>query len=513
MPTAKAVLTRIFDRTMRIANLILLLFWMDWSHADSSRAASRFSSDKAPIETASWSAAGPRLIFVGDILLSRNVVKERNRLRVGPWWALDSLFRNADWTMGNLEGAVGASGDCPETPAGKSPDPCFAIPDSLIVDLKQAGFTALSLANNHAMDLGSKGRNRSIRALVANGMDPIGFGESPFYRNIGGHTVAFISLSLIAGKDGKRQQVPDAGLSRKFRMARNFADWIVVFAHWGTELQDWPDAGQIKAAHWLVEQGADLIMGAHPHVVQAPACVEGKPVFYSLGNHLFDQKYPQTRQGLIADCRLGPEGFTCRPRWTAASSQGYQPVLKEGPDSIGAPITCSTDVEARGRAGSLTLESRWSGDSVKHRWKQRWVGKVGGGGIGRSSWDSRASKLLSASPFTLRDKPGRDYLFSLENHFSSLDKEVAPRPYVYEITATGPIARWRGSALAWPLLDAAMLPGNVDGILCALHRRDSFLALDPGNAGTRMAAYRWNGFGFAMLSDTLHSQSCRAVLR
>ena len=88
---------------------------------------------------------------------------------------------------------------------------------------------------------------------------------------------------------------------------------------------------------------------------------------------------------------------------------------------------------------------------------------------------------------------------------------MAPRPYVYEITPTGPIARWRGSALAWPLRDAAMLPGNEDGILCALHRGDSFLALDPAHTGTRMAAYRWNGFGFAMLSDSLNSPACRAV--
>ena len=61
---------------------------------------------------------------------------------------------------------------------------------------------------------------------------------------------------------------------------------------------------QQQQARWLVEHGADLIVGHHPHVVQAPACVEGRPVFFSLGNHLFDQKYAETKDGLIADCSV-----------------------------------------------------------------------------------------------------------------------------------------------------------------------------------------------------------------
>lgn len=453
----------------------------------------------------------PRLIFVGDILLSRNVVKERNHSRVPLWRDMDTLFHRADWVMGNLEGAVGGAGECSGSSRGspleRRPDPCFAIPESLIVELKHAGFSALSLANNHGMDLGLEGRRRSIRALAAHGMDPVGYDESPIFRNIGGRTVAFICLSLVPGKDGKGQAIPDPGLARKFRMARNFADRTVAFVHWGSELQDWPDAGQIKAARWMVSHGADLILGAHPHVVQAPACVEGKPVFYSLGNHLFDQKYPQTRKGIIADCALGPGGFACRSRWTAAASGGFHPVLHGEADTAGVSPICPDTAdgalvdagEAQGEPRTLRLETRWSGDSVKYRWK------------GRASWESRAATLLSASQFVIREKTGREYLFSLEKHYSSLDKEVAPRPYVYEITATGPIARWRGSALAWPLLDAAILPGNRDGILCALHRGDSFLALDPGNAETRQSAYRWNGFGFAMITDSLYSTACKSV--
>jgi poly-gamma-glutamate synthesis protein (capsule biosynthesis protein) len=81
---------------------------------------------------------------------------------------------------------------------------------------------------------------------------------------------------------------------------------------------------------------------------------------------------------------------------------------------------------------------------------------------------------------------------------------------VYEVGPHGFIARWRGSALAWPLLDARLLPGQ-GGVLCALHRRDSFLMLTPDSKGTRVAAYRWNGFGFDGIADKGVVSGCRAL--
>jgi len=72
------------------------------------------------------------------------------------------------------------------------------------------------------------------------------------------------------------------------------------------------------------------------------------------------------------------------------------------------------------------------------------------------------------------------------------------------------LARWRGSALAWPLLDARPLPGSR-GVLCALPRRDSFLMLSPASKGARVAAYRWNGFGFDGIADEGAVAACRSL--
>src|SRR4051812_1045188 len=139
--------------------------------------------------------------------------------------------------------------------------PCFAIPESLIADLHNAGFSALGMANNHEMDLGERGKIRTQKSLRRNQLAALSFEDSPYFRTIHGHTVAFITLSLISGKDGKSQTIPSIELSQKLRLARNFSERTVIFIHWGTELQDWPNGEQIRAAHWLVGHGADLIIG------------------------------------------------------------------------------------------------------------------------------------------------------------------------------------------------------------------------------------------------------------
>jgi poly-gamma-glutamate synthesis protein (capsule biosynthesis protein) len=103
------------------------------------------------------------------------------------------------------------------------------------------------------------------------------------------------------------------------------------------------------------------------------------------------------------------------------------------------------------------------------------------------------------------------FLLSLERRASPIDSQREPRPYVYEVGPHGFLARWRGSALAWPLLDARLLPGS-SGVLCALHRRDSFLMLSPESKGKRVAAYRWNGFGFDGIVDEGIISACRDLL-
>jgi len=120
-------------------------------------------------------------------------------------------------------------------------------------------------------------------------------------------------------------------------------------------------------------------------------------------------------------------------------------------------------------------------------------------------WRSYPMPLVHISTAKLNGK--EEYLFALQNYYSTLDKETSIRPYVYAVDAQGMYAKWRGSALAFPLLDAYISPHNSQ-VLCALHRGDSYIALSKENTDTRIMAYQWNGFGFSGLDDSIACKYC-----
>jgi len=229
------------------------------------------------------------------------------RRRVSPWARFAQLFNDSQWVSGNLEGALGSPSACIA-----SAQPCFATPDSAVRLLRIAGFHGLTLENNHAGDLGSAGRERTHRLLQKESLAAIDFENSPFVAEAGDTKIAVISITLIPATDGRVQKIPSDQISEKLRKASQLADLVVVSIHWGVEYQRLPDAGQRAQARWLIQQGTDLIVGHHPHVVQPPECIDGHPVFFSLGNHVFDQTYPPTKEGLIADCRLAGRRLSCQ---------------------------------------------------------------------------------------------------------------------------------------------------------------------------------------------------------
>lgn len=117
---------------------------------------------------------------------------------------------------------------------------------------------------------------------------------------------------------------------------------------------------------------------------------------------------------------------------------------------------------------------------------------------GKKIWRSHPMALVSIEKGKFDGK--KEVLFTLENYYSSIDAGVHLRPYVYCADEMGLVARWRGSALAWPLLDA--FPSQEEKpLLCALHRGDSYISLDSTSKGTRVAVYRWNGFGFSGMEN------------
>jgi capsule synthesis protein PGA_cap len=431
-----------------------------------------------------------RLLFTGDILLSRQVEVEMQRTRASPWAGLDGVFHDADWVAGNFEGAIGPATEC----IVRGTAPCFAAPPTSAALLAAAGFSAVTIENNHAGDLGPAGRTHSREELRRSGILGLGFDRSPEFMHAGNLTIALIAVTTVVAADGHVQAIPSTTLAQKLRMARTLADLVIVSVHWGLELYDWPTPAQRQEAEWLIDNGADLIVGHHPHVVQAPECVHGHPVFFSLGNHVFDQKYRETKSGLIADCRVADGRLRCGALRTQTRSGSSFPVLAG--DEVAAISACTPEIHHPLSIDGVTLRGgAWSpADTTVGVSLEAWKS-------GKKQWATHRHDILSLQGGLTPVSPG-GLLLSLELHPSAMDRTIAPRPYVYAVGERGLIARWRGTSLAWPLIDAVV---DADGLLCALHRGDSFMQPDSTNTATRTGRYAWNGFGFSAAPAGLRS--------
>jgi poly-gamma-glutamate synthesis protein (capsule biosynthesis protein) len=445
----------------------------------------------APAFAAEGSA---RLMFTGDILLSRQVAEQIKSAGAFPWQDMAPVFKNADFLMGNFEGAVGSAADC--DPDDAKQHLCFAVDPSTAALMAKAGFTAASVENNHSQDLNVHGKLETISVLEKSGVAAVNFRQSPYFFNVNG-----IILGVVAFDD-TGDPVSPVILRRKLRLARNMSNLTVVFVHWGVELNNWISQKQQDRAQWLVANGADLVIGSHPHVPQPAQCMDGKPVYYSLGNHLFDQMFPETKKGLIADCAISSGTMRCGALRTKSGERSFSPE-PDGEDSAAEKALQSCPV-------SLHATPCIDGYCLRPAAGQKWTSSVHlsmeSALDGKSLWQSPEKKIFSAE--ILAEPDGSRRLFTLEDHFSPLDREHSPRPYVYAVKDNMLGAKWRGSALAWPLIDAKLLGDGADQFLCALHRGDSFLLPDPDTTKARTAIYKWNGFGFEGFEDAAKAAAC-----
>jgi poly-gamma-glutamate synthesis protein (capsule biosynthesis protein) len=404
-----------------------------------------------------------RLLFTGDIMLSRQVQTQYELRKRSPWVNLNELFAQTDWVGGNLEGAVGDSSQC------LSAKNCFATQATMLPILREAGLRSLTVENNHSGDVGGRGREATRLALQKAGLMSVSFDDSPQFIRLRNTTISLVAITLVPAADGEVQAIPSVEVIQKLRTARTLANLVIVSIHWGAELVDWPTDTERKQAEWLVDHGVDLVVGHHPHVVQAPECVHGKPVFFSLGNHVFDQKYLETKEGMIADCRLHAGHLICNAVRTRTEPGSYIPDLARNDlDSANTLAGCTPTQAPPLEIGGYEIRPEpWTPDGPAD-------------GIGLTSWKNGTLQwrtprrnLISLDAGRLAGTSADPLLLILEHHPSSIDQEDGVRPYVYAVGEHGLIARWRGSALAWPLLDAA-IDGRT-GTICALHRGDSFL--------------------------------------
>lgn len=437
-----------------------------------------------------------RILFVGDILLSRNVKEEYKTRNTFPWEKLKPFFHSSDIVIGNLEGAVG---NLLEQINPLAQSPVFAIDSSDIELLEKAGFNAMTVENNHSLDLGIKGKTKTISTLVENNIKSISLENSPYFFYTKGCIISIIAVNLVLNRDSSKYKIPSIEIQQKLRLAKTLSNIVIVSVHWGSELLEWPNKVQRDAAKWLISNGADVIIGHHPHVVQKPELIDGKPVYFSLGNHLFDQKFNSTKEGLIAEIEIKNGKIYCKGIKTRNQKNSFYPEIQGTSESYFEPIGYSKQTFT---INSIKIIPE-NIDIVNKTFLKAYV-------KGQLLWKSHPMSLVTLQKIKIDEKD--EHLFSLESYYSSLDKEINIRPYVYAIDNKGITARWRGSGLAWPILDAQISPYN-EQILCALHRGDAFILLGKSTTSQKIAAYKWNGFGFNFITDSTICKDCELVYK
>lgn len=263
-----------------------------------------------------------RLFFTGDINPGRcpaqTVLALANDDFTLPYQAVADELRGADITIGSLDGSI--SDISPPSPCPQTMN--LIGPSRTVEGLQFAGFDVITVATNHAKDCGALGwscDNQSLRDtlryLSEAGIQPVGAGESlasaraPVIVERQGVRFAFLGVTEVGAETWASESVPGtAPLSDEalpaiiadIAAARSKADVVVVLAQWGIEYENAPTPDQIRWAGEMTAAGATLVIGNHPHVVQAVETFHGgQIVAYALGNFVFDQRPWLARQGVV----------------------------------------------------------------------------------------------------------------------------------------------------------------------------------------------------------------------
>jgi poly-gamma-glutamate synthesis protein (capsule biosynthesis protein) len=442
------------------------------------------------------------LRFYGDLLLSRGIDKfvaaqgsEPVRNALAPFLHHDAI------NVVNLEGAVGNADGC--VPGHT---PCFSIQKELL-DLLD-GFDIVSLQNNHSLDLGTKGVQLTGSELQKRRIVPLGgkaFSTTVVTDNGNLSVVAVTDVVNGIANRSKLAMADSDEVLKEIRRLKTRSTMVAVYVHWGRELLPIATERMQELARKYVAAGADVVVGTHPHVTGAAACVSGKPVVWSLGNFLFDQKYETTKKGAVLDCAIGEDDILrCTLIGHETPLASYLPQFSSDNRYRADNIILA--------ACTPSIERTWTGKFSKDKKEKKLVLKKGGKitalpylelhdlASGKKEIRTPPMPIRKVQPVDLNGDGIREIML-IQDIYSPFDRETAKRIYLYSLDG-GFRALWRGSALSRPLLDATFLQRNkARPLLVALHSADSFLARNPDIKDRTVMSYRWNGFGFTGVKE------------
>lgn len=231
--------------------------------------------------TALEEVAPTTILLTGDTMLGRSVNYEaQDQERFYPFAEVKEEIESVDIAVTNLESPL--LRNCPLTNAGMQ----FCGDCDWASTLSSIGFDVSIISNNHIKDWGEEGYLETVHCLEKQGIGVVGEG----------HTVVKLVNKVnygFLGYNAVWESVSKDVLKRDIRKMRESADVVFVYFHWGEEYTAEPNEYQVLMAREAIENGADMVFGSHPHWIQSFDVYQDVPIFYSLGNFVFDQGWSE----------------------------------------------------------------------------------------------------------------------------------------------------------------------------------------------------------------------------
>lgn len=261
---------------------------------------------------------GVDILFCGDIMLDWGIKTVIDKYGFDyPLKRMKELLLEFDFRFCNLE--------CPLSEEGEPhvDKKYIFLGEPQYIQLLINGYIdGVTLANNHSCDFGEIALMNTMTNLSFSGIQYTGAGidsetaRLPILIEKKNVRVAIFGYSTIALRGSyattKNPGIAKASLSlirRDIQKFRRFNDFIVISLHWGIEYSDYPTEKQIDMAHNIIDCGADVIIGHHPHIYQGIEIYKGKPIIYSLGNYIFGSINEDVRDNIMVSIRFTKESI------------------------------------------------------------------------------------------------------------------------------------------------------------------------------------------------------------
>ena len=262
------------------------------------------------------------LVFIGDVMMDSFIADYIRDYGVDyPWTDVAEILQQGDLAIANLETSVSTRG-ATKKPAGFG----FRSAPSTLQGLQNSGIDLVTLANNHVKDFGDEAFYDTLEHLTNYQIGYIGAGktlneaEELKTFEVNGLKLGFLAYTAIIPWQGWQATADSPGVAplvidqydellANIKQAKESTDILTVILHWGTEYQDTPNQWQIDLAHQIIDNGADIIVGHHPHILQGIEFYQGKPIFYSIGNFVFLKKDDNAGKTGIFELVIDKNGF------------------------------------------------------------------------------------------------------------------------------------------------------------------------------------------------------------